>query len=214
MGNSVERFQNSQWEKLNELNFSKKTILNLIESGPILDIGCGDGILLDNLKKRGLSGVGIDISSRAIQICKERGLDCKQTDITDKLPFSDNSFVGVVMSDVLEHLFQPSLVLEEVHRVCSGYLFISVPNFSSLPARLQIMFGKVPENNTPRDGHVYWMTYKVIKKLLEKAGFRVEDIIVNTFWENKIVIGPIMKTLKKVFPSLFALSFIVKSKKV
>jgi methionine biosynthesis protein MetW len=169
MGNSVERFQDSQWQKLDELNFSKKTILTLVDGGPVLDIGCGDGILLEHLRTRNITGNGIDISGKAIQICNSRGLSCSQCDITDKLPFPDMSFRGVIMSDVLEHLFQPDVVLKEVHRVCNGYLFISVPNFVSLAARLQVLLGRVPENNTPRDGHVYWMTYSVVKKLLEEV---------------------------------------------
>jgi methionine biosynthesis protein MetW len=214
MGNSVEQFQNSQWQKLNELNFSKKTILTLVDNGPVLDIGCGDGILLEYLKRKNVIGNGIDISSKAIQICKNRGLDCEQFDITDKLPFKDKSFYSVIMSDVLEHLFQPDVVLKEVHRVCSGYLFISVPNFCSLVARIQVLFGKVPENNTPRDGHVYWMTYEVVKRLLEKSSFKIEKVVVNTFWENKFILGFFLRLLKNLFPSVFALSFIVKAKRV
>jgi methionine biosynthesis protein MetW len=214
MGTSVERFQNSQWQKLGRLNFSKSTILELIERGTVLDIGCGDGILLENLNKKGINGRGIDISSEAIKICKERGLQCEQSDITDKLPFADNSFDGVVLTDVLEHLFQPLDVLNEAHRVCKEYVYISVPNFVSFPARIHVLFGTVPENNTPRDGHVYWMTKKVLLDLLNRSSFEIEKIIVNTFWENIPVIGYFMKVIKNIFPSFFALSFIIKANKI
>lgn len=214
MGSSVEKFQDSQWRKLKELNFSKSTILKLVDVGNILDIGCGDGILLENLIKAGSRGVGIDISSEAIKICKQRGLDCSQADITEKLPFANNSFDSVILTDVLEHLFQPIEVLKEVHRVSKKYILISVPNFASLPARIQVLLGKVPENNTPRDGHVYWMTYKVITKLLSDTGFEVEKVVVNSVWESKPVIGPFFKWIKNKFPSLFALSFIIKAKKI
>jgi methionine biosynthesis protein MetW len=214
MGNSVEQFQNSQWQKLKELNFSKRTILSLVERGPVLDIGCGDGILLEHLKRKNITGNGIDISSKAIQICNSRGLNCSQSDITDKLPFGDGSFKSVIMSDVLEHLFQPGIVLKEVHRVCNGYLFISVPNFVSLVARLQVLLGRVPENNTPRDGHVYWMTHDVVTKLLSSSSFRIEKVVVNTFWEDKFILGYFMGILKNIFPSLLGLSFIVKAKRV
>ncbi len=111
MGNSVEKFQNSQWQKLNTLNFSKRAIL-------------------------------------------------------------------------------------------------------SLPARLQILLGQVPENNTARDGHVYWMTWKVITDLLKKAGFEVQETVFNTFWETVPGVGAVMNQLKKMWPSLFALSFIIKARKV
>jgi len=214
MINSVERFQDSQWQKLEKLNFSKLTIIDLVKEGNVLDIGCGDGLLLEHLKRDGLEVSGIDISSRAIDICRGRGLECVKGDITNTLPFPNESFDNVLLIDVLEHLFQPQEVLKETRRVCRKNLFISVPNFVSLPARLQVLFGKVPENNTPRDGHVYWMTWRVIQDLLTRSGFRVEEVIVNTFWEGYPVIGLIMSYLKKINPSLFALSFIIKAKKV
>lgn len=213
MSNSVERFQNSQWQKIDELNFSKRAILNLVTHGSVFDIGCGDGLLMEHLKDNGLQVTGIDISDKAIEICKNRGLECRQGDITDTLPFQDNSFDNILLIDVLEHLFQPQEVLKEAHRVCKEYVFISVPNFVSLPARLQVMAGDVPENNTSRDGHAYWMTLSVARSLLEQAGFRIEELITNTFWETIPVAGFVTDALKKVWPSLFALSFVIKAKK-
>ena len=112
--------------------------------------------------------------------------------------------------DVLEHIFQPLDVLKEAHRVCTDYVYISVPNFVSFPARIQVLLGQVPENNTARDGHAYWMTQAVITDLLEKSGFKIEKLIVNTFWEK----FPLMKYIKLLNPSFFGLSFIIKARKV
>lgn len=214
MSLSIERFQNSQWEKLNEINFSKRTILEMVKNGSVLDIGCGDGLLLEQLKNKGLTVSGIDISSTAINICKERGLDCIHGDISEKLPFEDNSYDSVLLIDVLEHLFQPIEVLKEARRISKGCVLISIPNFVSLPARAQVFLGRVPENNTPRDGHVYFMTMTVIQSLLKQSGFKIDEIVVNTFWEEIPIVGWGMAVLKKVFPSLFALSFIIKAVKI
>lgn len=214
MSNPVERFQNSQWEKLDEVNFSKGVILDMVKKGSVLDIGCGDGLLLEYLKNTGLAVKGVDISSMAIDICKGRGLDCSYVDITERLPFKDNSYDNVLLIDVLEHLFQPVEVLKEARRVSKKYVFISVPNFISLPARLQVLLGKVPENNTPRDGHVYFMTLSVVKSLLERSDLKMDEVTVNTFWEKVPVISTVMKILKKSHPSLFALSFIIKAEKI
>ena len=214
MSLSVERFQNSQWKKSDELNFSKRTVLDMVKEGNVLDVGCGDGLLLEHLKNNSLVVSGIDISSTAVDICKERGLDCGQGDISERLPFDDNSYDNVLLIDVLEHLFQPLEVLKEARRVSRKYVFISVPNFVSLSARLQVFFGKVPENNTPRDGHVYFMTMNVIRSLLKQSGLKANEMIVNTFWEKVPAIGLLMATFKKFFPSLFALSFIIKAEKI
>lgn len=210
MSHSVEKFQNSQWVKLEKINFSKRTLIEIVKEDTVLDIGCGDGLLMEELKKKGIKIKGIDISSKAVEIAKNRGLDAIQGDITDRLPFPDKSFKSVLLIDVLEHIFQPLEVLKEAHRVSTDYVYISVPNFVSFPARLQVLFGKVPENNTSRDGHVYWMTQKVITELLEKSGFKIELLIVNTFWEKIFF----MKFLKKINPSFFGLSFIIKAKKI
>lgn len=214
MSSSVERFQNSQWQKLTKLNFSKRTILEILKEGSVLDIGCGDGLLLEHLKNKGHDVSGVDISAKAIEICKQRGLKCSQMDITDKLPFTDSSFDNVLLIDVLEHLFQPQDVLKEAYRVCKKNIFISVPNFVSFPARLQVLLGKVPENNTARDGHAYWMTWKVINNLLAQAGFEREIFVVNTVWERFPIIGSVTRFLARVNPSFFAVSFIIKARKV
>jgi len=214
MSSSVERFQNSQWVKLDEINFSKRTLLRMIKQGSVFDIGCGDGLLLEHLKKKGLQVSGIDISSVAVEICRSRGLNCIQGDITDVLPYSDDTYENVLLIDVLEHMFLPLEVLEEAARISKKYVYISVPNFVSLPARFQVLLGRVPENNTPRDGHVYFMTLDVILSLVKRSGLKVDEIQTNTFWENTPVIGPLMTIAARRFPSLLALSFIIKAKKI
>ena len=212
MSHSVEKFQNSQWRRLDSLNFSKKTIIDLVKDGSVLDIGCGDGLLMEKLRDiKGLEVGGVDISSTAVDICKGRGLECIKADITESLPFKDNSFDNVLLIDVLEHLFQPAEVLREANRISRKYIYISVPNFSSLPARLQVLFGKIPENNTPRDGHVYWFNYRVLHKMLNDADLIIEQEIANTVWQDVPIIGHVMNLLKKFFPSVFGLSFIIKA---
>jgi methionine biosynthesis protein MetW len=213
MVSSAERFQNSQWQKLHELCFSKQVVLRMIEPGSVLDIGCGDGQLLEALKQRGIEGVGLDISSTAIAIGVSRGLDCRWHDLSEPLPFQSNSFDTVVLTDVLEHLFQPAETLKEVYRVCAKDILVSVPNFASLPARIQVLQGKVPENNTPRDGHVYWMTHEVLTRLLTDAGFEVEQLVTNTIWMRLPILGACTRYLSKVWPALFGLSFVVKARK-
>ena len=214
MNHLIKKFQDSQWIMLKKLNFSKRIILKMVKGKSILDIGCGDGLILEQLKRKGIVVKGIDISSKANNLCRKRGLDCDQVDIANTLSFKDNSYDEVILIDVLEHLFQPHEILIEAHRVCRKNLYISVPNFVSFPARVQVFLGKTPENNTPRDGHVYWMTYKEITKLLVNTGFVVDKIVVNTFWENILIIKYIMRVLKKINPSLFGLCFVIKARKI
>lgn len=216
MLNSVQKFQNIGWEyPLELLGFNKKMVLDNFKEKSVLDIGCGDGFLLKKLleKNKNIKALGLDISPVAVEKAKENGVECVLSDITEKLPFGDNSFESVFLLDVLEHLFQPEPVLQEAVRVASSYVYISVPNFVSLPARIQVLLGRVPENNTLRKGHIFWTTRKVLHALIKKCGLEIEKEVTTTFWENKPVWGQIMKLLVKIRPELFTLAFAIKARK-
>lgn len=202
------KFQDSQWKPLTEANQANQIIADAVGPGSVLDLGCGDGTLLALLAKRGIGGVGLDLSEKAVAIAHERGLDCRVHDLTEPLPFPDKSFDAVLIIDVLEHLYRPDQLLTEAARVAVQYVYISTPNFASLPARLQVLRGRVPENNTPRDGHIYWMTEQVVTHLTKGAGLVLDTAWDNTFWQNRPVVGPLMRALVRAWPSLFALAFI------
>lgn len=208
------RFQDSQWKKIEKLSYSKATLARVIPPGSTLDLGCGDGLLMEELGKRGIESLGLDLSSKAVELAKERGLEARVFDLTGRLPFEDNNFNNVILLDVLEHVYRPDEVLREAARVSKQYVFVSTPNFVSLPARLQVLLGKVPENNTPRDGHIYWMTAKVVDRLTRGAGLRLDASYNNTFWQNTPVVGGLTRFLVKVWPSLFALSFVIRLRKL
>lgn len=217
MSNSIQRFQNIGWENpLELLGFNKKMVLDNFKESSVLDIGCGDGFVLKKLleKHRNIKVLGIDISPVAIEKAKQNGIDCQLLDITDRLPFEDNSFDSVLLLDVLEHMFEPEPVLREAVRVASKYVYISVPNFVSLPARFQVLLGLVPENNTLRKGHIFWTTRKVLHALIKKCGLEIEKEVTTTFWENKPVLGGAMKLLVKLRPGMFTLAFAIKAKKI
>ncbi|OGM99544.1 MAG: hypothetical protein A2817_01150 [Candidatus Yanofskybacteria bacterium RIFCSPHIGHO2_01_FULL_39_8b] len=217
MAHSIQQFQNIGWEHpLELLGFNKKMVLNNFKEKSALDIGCGDGFLLKKLleKDKNIKVLGLDISPVAIEKAKKNGIECSLVDITEKLPFEDNSFESVFLLDVLEHVFQPEPVLKEAVRVASNYVYISVPNFTSLPARMQVLLGRVPENNTLRKGHIFWVTRKVLQDLIKNCGLKIEKEVITTFWENKPILGYIMKILGRLRPELFALAFAIKARKI
>ena len=118
-------------------DFKKYTdvILRYSKNGSkFLDVGCGTGIsikLINQSKKRKCSG--IDISESSIKRCKEKGLDFSVYK-GEKLPFEDNFFDIVGSINVLEHVNEPHLFLDEKLRVYKkgGYLVIVCPNFLSI----------------------------------------------------------------------------------
>lgn len=106
-------------------------ILSLLPSvTSILDVGCGDGRLTNRLIERVRNVVGVDISSEAL-----RHVRChtKQAGI-EQLPFPNRSFELVIASEIIEHLGYEiyQRALNEISRVSSKYIFITVPNHENL----------------------------------------------------------------------------------
>ena len=100
----------------------------------ILDVGCGDGVILYLLnkicKKDKLELYGIDSSEIALKIAKRKNPDVnlKTADVYD-LPFEDNFFDLIVSSDVLEHVLNPEQMLSEINRVGkdNSYVIFGTP---------------------------------------------------------------------------------------
>ena len=211
-------FENNRWStKGQTIEFRHRAALSLLKKSavrraniPILDLGSGDGLFLRLLRENGFDATGVDISEVAAKRCRKDGLAVVTCDFSSApLPFSNGSFDYVLALDVLEHLYEPQAVLAEMARVSTGGVIIAVPNFSSLPARIQALLGRVPENNTPHKGHIYWFNWGVLSALLKKNGFVVTRRLVNAPWEKILLVSSCMRALARLWPSMFALSFVV-----
>lgn len=97
----------------------------------ILDVGCGEGFMLNKLHENNIGRVleGIDISEQAIKLGRQihPGLVLREGSVY-QLPYNDNAFDLVVCSEVLEHLERPEDALKELKRVTRRSCIISVPN--------------------------------------------------------------------------------------
>ncbi|OYU95056.1 MAG: hypothetical protein CFE21_12165 [Bacteroidetes bacterium B1(2017)] len=98
--------------------------LKRVLSGKVLDIGCGIG---DFLMCR-QNTVGIDINALNVNYCKEQGWEAYTIE-NNHFPFSENTFDGAVLDNVLEHLTEPHITLLEAKRVLKNKakLIIAVP---------------------------------------------------------------------------------------
>ena len=123
-----------------------ESIARLVPTGSrVLDLGCGDGALLDHLKReRGCSGYGIEIADANVQACVKRGVDVIQLNLDEGLSmFGDDSFDLVLQIDTLQHLRNAEVMLRETVRV--GKLgIVAFPNFAHWPNRLSILRGRMP----------------------------------------------------------------------
>jgi len=206
----VTGFENRRWKATEQSpEFRHRAATSLLREGPVLDIGCGDGLFLSLLKEQGIEGKGVDLSSEAVTACRQKGLDAEEWSGRGPLPYADGSFVCVTLLDVLEHVYDPSELIREAARVSRADVIIGVPNFSSLPARVQTLFGQVPENNRPHKGHVFWFNWLVLKAHIEAESLRIDETRMNTFAPFSLLGGMV----ERLFPNLFALSFVVRATK-
>jgi len=130
-----------------ELRPDLQIIASFIPDGcRVLDLGCGDGALLDYLvHQKGVKGRGIELSETGVLACVRRGLSVRQGDLQEGLgDYPDRSFDYVILSQTLPFLDDPSMILREMLRVGERAI-VSFPNWGYWRCRLELLFtGRIP----------------------------------------------------------------------
>ena len=147
----------------------------------VLDLGCGDGALLDYLQReRGCSGYGVEIADANVLACVRRGVNVIQLNLDEGLAlFADNSFDVVLQIDTLPHLRNAEVMLRETARVGRAGI-VAFPNFAHWPNRLSVLRGRMPVTrrlpyqwyDTP---NIRVGTYKDFEVLAHKNQLRILD---------------------------------------
>ena len=174
--------------------------MDWVERGAsVLDLGCGDGELLERLiEEKQVRAQGIEISEQAIHHCVARGLSVFQEDIDTGLSeYGDKSFDYVVLNQTFQQVKKPDFVLEEALRVGKKTI-VGFPNFLYISARLQMFLGgKVPVTpslpyewyDTP---NLHFLSIADFKEYCRKRNVQIERSAF--FAKNKRI---------KLFPNLF-----------
>jgi methionine biosynthesis protein MetW len=130
-------------------------ISDLIEKNTrVLDVGCGDGTLMEYLKhNKEIDIRGIEISKDNVQKCLSKGLAVIEGDAEkDLLQFPDSSFDFVILSQTLQAFLSPEIVIKELLRVGKKAI-VTIPNFGFWKVRLHLLFkGTMPvTKNLPNE---------------------------------------------------------------
>ena len=108
----------------------------------VLDIGCGDGALMDYLESvNNCDARGLELDPTLVERCVARGLSVVQGDAdTDLANYPDKAFDYAILSQTLQTATRPDLMLDELLRV-GRKAFVSFPNFAHWRTRAALMFG-------------------------------------------------------------------------
>lgn len=141
-------FEKDMFEMSDKYNF----FLNVIRKYShkrFLDVGCGDGSFSVGVKESlNIPEVyGIDIAEEAIEIANRKGIKGVALDIDfEDFPFDNNFFDIIFCGELIEHLYNPDHLLEELYRVLSpnGVLLLTTPNMASWFNRISLLLGFQP----------------------------------------------------------------------
>ena len=162
-----------------------KIISNLINKNTrVLDVGCGDGTLMEYLKNsRKIDIRGIEISKNNVQKCLSKGLTVIEGDAEkDLLQFPDGSFDFVILSQTLQAFLSPEIVIKELLRVGKKAV-VTIPNFGFWKVRLHLLLkGTMPiTKNLPAEWYntpnLHMCTLKDFYNFCENRNIKLDQSI-------------------------------------
>lgn len=144
MGRLIRLYE--KWEKDRDLKFLK--MLECDPDAKVIDMGCGNGDFASRVKGRiNCKEVhGVDIWEDALTEARNKGIKAEKMDLNEKLNFPSGGYDAIVSNQVLEHLFFPSNLIQEIYRILKedGYAVISTENLSSWDNIISLLFGYTP----------------------------------------------------------------------
>ena len=182
------------------------------ERREVLEIGCGDGAILERLASTGFSArfTGLEISPSAVRAVQEKNIPGASVELFDgyELRFADRQFDLAILSHVLEHVEHPRRLIEEAARAASR-VFVEVPLEDNLRLPEDFVFDRV--------GHINFYNVKTIRRLLQSCGMVILGVHLShgllssyVYRKGKLRGGAsylIKETLLRISPKLAAASF-------
>ena len=182
-----------------------KVIADLLPNNTrVLDVGCGDGSLMNFLvKEKNIEVRGLELEKQNVQECIYKGLPVIQGNAeTELYQFPNQSFDYVVLSQTLQAFYNPDKVLKELLRIGKSVI-VSIPNFGYWKVRTSLLFfGKMPMTktlpnswyNTP---NLHMCTIKDLFNYCDQENIKIQKVIgVN---EDKISLIKKIPSLEKKF---------------
>ena len=178
----------------------------ITENSKVLDLGCGEGGLLELLSKsKKIHARGVEIDQKNILSCIEKGLSVFQGDLDEGLSdFSDKSFDFVILSLTLQVVYNPEMLLKEMLRV-GKKIIVSIPNFGHWEMRSRLFFlGECPKSkHLPFEWYnttnIRFLTVTDFIKFCREKNFKIENMSHTCITHNGT-----FSVLARCFPNLFS----------
>lgn len=176
-----------------KIRFDLEIIASLVKEGSkALDIGCGNGELINFLEKnKKVEAKGIEISSHQVSKALLKGLSVIQGDAEEDLKsYPDKSFDYAILSHTIQATKKPDKILKEMLRI-ANFAIVSLPNFAHIKNRLHLALkGTMPVNKTIpfqwyETPNIHFCSIKDFKKLCKELDLKVQKEVFMT--NNKIL---------------------------
>lgn len=183
--NSYENYES--WTKQHKHDYYNK--LKLIEKnskiGKLFEIGCSNGYFLSLARTNGWQVNGMDISNYAINKARKKYSLKLSSGPAETMKIKKQAYDAVVMWDTIEHLADPYLVLNKIHKLLKsdGRLFLSTGISDDLldKATAGYSIWYVPPN------HLYFFSFKSLSNILRLSGFKVVSIFKSNVLSNPYI---------------------------
>ena len=196
-----------------------------VPNSRLLDIGCLEGIktVLAREVVQASETYGIDFIENRFAEAEARGIHTQCIDLNNELPlrFSSEYFDVILCSEVIEHLFSPDDLMDEIARLLrpGGYAIITTPNLACWKNRLVMLFGWQPfytEISTRArygnplapaglpSGHIRLFTQRALCELARASGLQVEKIAnISSSEPTRILISKASRIINAVIVPLW-----------
>ncbi|MEE3233042.1 MAG: class I SAM-dependent methyltransferase [Candidatus Latescibacterota bacterium] len=186
--------------KINPLRFSLTTrfkerhifqMLNIKSGERILDVGCGIGYLCGLAKIRGANIVGIDMSTEALRYSQSTLQGSFVCAGAGTLPFSDNQFDKIIFADVIEHVPDDNLALQEIVRVAkpTASVVVSTPELESLFTKTRLKTFLHDDDDQYQKNYREGYTTNSLCELMKQNSIDIQRVAYSNFFLSEILLG-------------------------
>jgi len=200
----------------NEKRDEYAIVASLVAEGErVVDLGCGDGALLDLVARRKPAEIaGVEIAETGVEKCRAKGYDVLLGRIDERLPFEDDRFDVALCNVTVQMTTYPEALLSEMKRVARRHI-LTFPNFAYYKNRLEaLFFGRMPRTmlggyRWHSTGHIHQLSLKDFEALVEEVGGLRVTRRLPLPTKSRVV-----NALAKALPNLFAFNVLYELERI